>query len=134
MKKLRMSLLVLTVIASCMLGMVAMAEARDHNRDYNDNYYSQHRDRNHHAYDNHNRYDKPRHARYVKRQPARRYTAPPRHARYYYEPQSPPPRYAKHHRVRYVKHHNSHHHDHDRYLYPALIGAGVGLLVLGLAH
>ena len=124
MKKLRMSLMVLTMIVSFGLGTVAMAEARNRHSDYNDNYYSRN-------YNNYDRYNKPHRVHYVRPYPARHYAEPPHRARHYVKPH--PARYATHHRADYVKHHRRHH-DHNRYLYPALIGAGIGLLVLGLAH
>ena len=110
------SLMVLTVVASLLISSIGMAEARNHK--YNDNVqYSQNYNNSHHQ--NHSQYNN--------------YYRPNKHHRI---------QQAKHHRNQYikrhchaqhVKHHHRHHHN-NRYLYPALIGAGVGLLVLGLTR
>lgn len=115
MKKLRTKLTVLTVVISLVFATVGMAEARNnhnnHYKQYSQNY-------NPHHYNNFQH--KPCYKRVVKNN----------YRFYNHNKRRPPVKYVRPHRVKYVKprrHHN-------RYLYPVLIGAGVGLLVLGLTR
>lgn len=113
MKKLSKSLMVLTVVASLLIGSIGMAEAG--NQKYNNNQYCQNYNNHHQNYNQYNNYYRPNknhRVQYVKHHRAQ---------------------YIKHRRAQYVKRHHRHNH-HNRYLYPALIGAGVGLLVLGLTR
>ncbi len=114
MRKLRKSLIVLTVVASLLVSTMGMAEARNHKYN-NKSQYSQNYNNNHQNYKQHNNYYRSnRHHRvqYVKNHRVRRHS-----------PARPAVVVKRHHR----RHHN-------RYLYPALLGAGVGLLVLGLTR
>ncbi len=114
MRKLTKSLTVFTIVASLLMSSVGMAEARNHKYN-NRQQYCQSYNNNHKNYNQHNNYYRPNKNHRVQ------------HVKYHRA------KYIKHQRVQHVKRHHRHNH-HNRYLYPALIGAGVGLLVLGLTQ
>ena len=114
MKILKKSLMVLTIAASMLISTMGMVEARNQKYD-NSHQDSQNYNNNHQNYKQHNNYYRPNKNHRVHQ--------------------------VKHHRAQHVNHRltqnvkRHHRHDHhNRYLYPVLIGAGVGLLVLGLTR
>ena len=116
MKKMKTSLMVLTMAASLMFSTIGMAEARSQNTNNNYHQYSQ----NHNTHNYNSNY---RNTQYTQtKRNNNNYNQYTRNHR---------AQYVKNHQVKYVKQHRPHN---NRYLYPALIGAGVGLLVLGMTR
>ena len=119
MRNLKISLMVLAMVVYLTLSTIGIAEARSYNNKKNKHtHYSQtyNNDRNYQAKRSNNhykQYNKHHRVKYVK------------HHRV---------KHVKHHRTKYVKRQYRRQHYHNRYLYPALIGAGVGLLVLGMTR